>query len=98
MLKNIHKLSASPPIKWDKHCLLVIQFPISRQSEIRFSARFDGMKLELRQAAGRLAPHWARDFFRHPSTLPFSFSFAPFERDFGRDGTPQLAGPVLPPW
>ena len=98
MLTDIHKLSDHKPATWDKHCLLVIQFPISRQSEIQLSARSDGMKLELRQGAGRVAPHWARDFFRHPSTMPFSFSFAPFERDFGRDGTPQLASSVLPIW
>ncbi len=71
MFKTNTLLSKNKPVAWDQHCLLVLQFPISLQSEIRLSARFDGVKLELRQSGDRSVPHRTRDIFKHPSTFPF---------------------------
>ena len=71
MFKTISPLSKNKPAAWDKHCLLVLQFPISLQSEIRLSARIDGVKLELRSMRDRSAPHRPRDIFKHPSTFSF---------------------------
>ena len=71
MFKTISPLSKNKPAAWDKHCLLVLQFPISLQSEIRLSARIDGVKLELRPMRDFAAPRRTRDIFKHPSTFPF---------------------------
>ena len=72
MFKNITPLSDQKPAAWDQHCLLVLQFPISLQSEIRLSARIDGVKLEVRPSRDRSVPNRARDIFRHPSTFSFA--------------------------
>lgn len=71
MFKNISPFSDQEPVAWDKHCLLVLKFPISLQSEIRLSARFDGVKIELRKSGDRPVIPRVRDIFRHPSTFSF---------------------------
>ena len=77
MSHHSQKLSASPPTRWDQHCRLVIQFPISLRSQVRVSARFNGVKLELRPNLDRGAPHREREFFLHPAMLPLAFGFGP---------------------
>ena len=70
MLPNTKTLSPRSPTRWDSHCLLVLQFPISLQSEVRLSARFDGVKLELLRNLSRSAPKRVRNFFLSPAAPP----------------------------
>lgn len=70
MRPNTKKLFNRKPIRWDQHCLLVIQFSSSLRSEIRRGARFAEMKRVLRQSLDRFAPGRALDFFRHPGLRP----------------------------
>ena len=77
MSPNTKTHSGHKPTRWDQHCLLVLQFPISLQSEVRLSARFAGVKLELLRNLAGSAPKRARNFFMHPSMFRFPFGFGP---------------------
>ena len=88
MLPKTTTLSAHPPTRWDQHCLLVLQFPISLQSEVRLSARFDGVKLELLRNLSRSAPKRVRNFFMSPAAFRFPFGFGPAGQTGESQGTP----------
>ena len=90
MLPNTKTLSTNAPAKWDQHCLLVLQFPISLRSEVRLSARFDGVKLELLRNLSRSAPKRVRNFFRSPTAFRFPFGFGPVGQTVESQGTPTL--------
>jgi hypothetical protein len=91
MMPNTPKLSDRKRTAWDRHCLLVLQFPISLQAEIRRSTRLAEVTRGWREGLDLFAPQRALEFFRHPSTIPSSLGFGPPAKDSGREGRPQPA-------
>ena len=96
MLTHTTKLSDQKPIRWDQHCLLVIPFPFSLQTELRRTARFAHAKRGLRQSLVRFAPSRVLGFFLHPSTIPFSLGFSRGGKHPGSEGPPPHSHSVLP--
>jgi hypothetical protein len=95
MIPNTKKLSDHKRTTWDRHCLLVLQFPNSLQAEIRSSDRFAEVTRGVRQGLDFFSPQVALDFFRHPSTIALSLGFAPSGKHFGSDGISPHANSVL---
>lgn len=95
MLPNTKTLSANQPAMWDRHCLLVIPLSTSFRSEMRLSARFDGMKIGLRRNLGRFSPKRALGLFLRPSMFRIPFGFGPAAPTFGYQGAP-ASGSILP--
>ena len=96
MLPNTKTLSVHLPARWDQHCLLVLQFPISLQSEVRLSARFDGLKLELLRNLSRSAPKRVRNFFMSPAAFRFPFGFGPAGQTVESQGKSMLTHAIQP--
>src|ERR1035437_5506370 len=96
MIPNTKKLSVRKRTRWDQHCMLVIQFPISLQAEIRRNARIAELTRGLRQNLERFASRWALDFFRHPSTIAQSLGFDSSGKNSGSQESSQHTNTVLP--
>jgi len=96
MLPHAKTLSTHPPARWDQHCLLGLQFPISLQSEVRLSERFGGVKLELLRNLSRSAPKRVRNVFMSYAAFRFPFAFGPAGPGVESQGTPTLARTAQP--
>lgn len=96
MLPHAKTRSAPPPARWDQHCLLVLQFPISLQSEVRLSARFEGVKLGLLRNLSRSAPKGVRNAFMSHAAFRFPFAFDAACPGGESQGTPTLARTAQP--